>query len=46
MNKVIIITCEAESVDAILDALEDASYGEGRSDLLGAFDVKVEDKDE
>ena len=46
MSKVIIISCEADKVEAILDALEDASYGEGRSDLLGAFDVKVEDKDE
>ena len=42
MNKVIVITCEADKVNPILDILEEASYDED----LGAFNVQVEDKDE
>ena len=42
MNKVIVITCKADKVNGILDVLEEASYDED----LGAFEVKVEDKDE
>lgn len=42
MNKVIVITCEADRVNMFLDLLEEA---ETEMDL-GAFNVKVEDKDE
>ena len=40
MNKVIVITCEADKVNAILDVLEEASY----EDDLGPFDVQVKDE--
>ena len=40
MNKVIVITCEADKTNAILDVLEEASY----DDDLGPFDVQVKDE--
>ena len=43
MNKVIVITCEADKVNAILDALEEATYDED-GDRLGTFDVQVKDE--